>query len=80
MDCKEPRCIEIYKEEMQDVNSDDDEDFKFFHCSVKGCHDISMGKTSFRCEECLEWVCQGHGKDYEDDVYCPDCYKMLKSN
>lgn len=79
LNCKEKKCIELYSQEMEDVSDSDDMDFHFFHCSVEGCHDISMGKTSFHCVECGKWICQGCAEkksiEVDDDFYCLSCYE-----
>jgi len=68
---------------MEDVTSDVDTDFHYFHCSIEGCHDISMGKTSFPCGRCGVWICQGcsveHMKDtFLGDLCCLNCCKKSK--
>ncbi len=74
----EPKCIKEIQD-LQSESEDDDEDFISFHCIV--CHDISMGKTNFHCDECGHWVCQScsialDGTD--NGTVCPDCYKKPK--
>jgi len=53
--CSQPKCQETWQHETATEKPDDDEDYIVFHCT---CHDISLGKTSFHCDECSQWFCQ----------------------
>lgn len=53
--CSDEVCQEKWIELTKNEKEEDDEDFLYFHCS---CHDILLGKTSFHCEHCGQWVCQ----------------------
>ncbi len=70
MDCKEPKCIENYKTWTKEMGPIDDDDFEYFHCSIKNCHDISLGRTSFACDNCGGWACQDHIGTVDDEIIC----------
>lgn len=84
-DCPNAACKEKYKKLMDEIGHCDDSDYWYYHCTIDGCHDISLGKTSFCCEDCGAWICQGCSdtkmKDYDGDgttFYCLDCVSFLE--
>lgn len=78
MDCKEEACVRRCREMREGMGRTDEEDFLPFHCSVEGCHDISLGKTSHQCLLCEDWVCQGCSptemKEWDGELVCLGCY------
>lgn len=55
-----------------------DHDFIPFHCTESGCHDVSLGKTSFPCEYCMYWVCQDHAVTYKEETYHKECKRKVQ--
>jgi hypothetical protein len=53
--CADPLCRARWATETRDEKKDDDTDYIAEHCT---CHSISLGKTSFHCSICDQWVCQ----------------------
>lgn len=83
--CKRPECIKKYNNLLNDLGGwGHDDHFNPFHCCIKGCHDISLGKTSYPCggPGCTNYICQpcgdGNNIRWEDDtIFCPECnYKV----
>lgn len=85
IDCEDIKCQENCQrllKQYPDFNTSDDDDFCFFHCRYKNCHDISLGKTSWPCSQCGLWMCQAHSRfvdsfdEYElEDGFCESCFR-----
>lgn len=90
--CKRPECIKKYNAILEQMGGWDDteDDFNPFHCCVKDCHDISLGKTSYPCGGvgCTNYICQNCGDDKKlilwdeeesDSPLCPQCQEEVNS-
>ena len=84
--CKEQKCMEKWTEFIKEFKTNfetDDSDFLPNHCHF--CHAIDMGKTSFPCDDCKQWVCQCCA-EYDEfqanasgsGTICPTCWKKPK--
>jgi hypothetical protein len=77
--CDNEKCrkeIAELRVESSSQELSDDSDFEYFHCR---CHNISMGKTSFHCENCNHWACQSCCTSVTDDInVCTTCIKLPK--
>lgn len=79
--CKRSECIKKYNDLLNDLGGwGHDDHFNPFHCCIEGCHDISLGKTSYPCDGpgCTNYICQSCGDNNdvqrEDDIiFCPEC-------
>ena len=58
--CQEDYLKLLKQNGFSSSNHHSNDDFNFFHCREKNCHDISLGKTSFRCSQCGLRLCQNH--------------------
>ena len=82
--CQNKACHDEWLRLTKEIGSSlDDTDYCYFHCMIEGCHDISLGKTSFPCDECGHFTCQSCSNEHmfdndEDQFLCEECYKYSK--
>jgi hypothetical protein len=79
--CTESLCVDRLSRLTKDIGGQKHKKYKYFHCWVQDCHNISLGKDCIFCKECNKSFCKECSsmeiQETDEGYFCFSCIQEI---